>query len=162
MNEASLDCTQFSSEGFRAIKVSDLDLIVAIENECHIHPWSKGVFKDCLRVSYTCEMLMDDQADSVIVYGVMSVAAGEAHIFNVCVNVKYRRQGFGKKMITHMLEVARNKSAGEAFLEVRPSNKFAIALYEQMGFEITGRRKDYYPSDNGREDAVIMSVKLIE
>lgn len=146
---------------FKSIKDTDLDAIVEIENESHIHPWSKSVFRDCLRVSYVCDMLVQDDAETqIVVYGIMSVAVGEAHIFNVCVNADYRRQGFGEKMMRHLIDVAKNKNASIAFLEVRPSNITAISLYEKLGFETTGRRKDYYPAGNGREDAVIMSMKL--
>ena len=143
---------------FHSVTDEDLDAIIAIENESHIHPWSKSVFRDCLRVSYVCEMLKSDEA--VVVYGVMSVAAGEAHIFNVCVNAEFRRQGFGEEMMQHLIEKAKAKNAETAFLEVRPSNVSSISLYEKLGFEITGKRKDYYPSENGREDAVIMSMGL--
>ena len=146
---------------FQPITESDLDSVLEIENESHIHPWSKSVFRDCLRVSYICEMLIDEaNPENIIVYGVMSVAAGEAHIFNVCVNAGFRRQGFGEKMMLYLIDKAKNKNAGATFLEVRPSNTSAISLYEKLGFEITGRRKDYYPAENGREDAVIMSLKL--
>ncbi|MDH3327198.1 MAG: ribosomal protein S18-alanine N-acetyltransferase [Gammaproteobacteria bacterium] len=151
---------------FKSILESDLDSILAIENESHIHPWPRGVFRDCLRVSYVCDMLVDSQsgegsaAETIIVYGIMSVAAGEAHIFNVCVSADFRRQGFGEKMLSHLLAVAKNKNAEAAFLEVRPSNLTAISLYEKLGFEIVGRRKDYYPAPSGREDAVIMTMKL--
>lgn len=137
---------------------SDIDSIVEIENESHLHPWSKSVFRDCLRVSYICDMYTDN--GEILVYGIMSVAVGEAHIFNVCVNKKYRRKGYGEKMMEHLIERAKNKNAKTAFLEVRPSNEVAISLYEKLGFTITGKRKDYYPTENGREDAIIMSLKL--
>ena len=142
----------------RPMQVTDLDAVVQIENESHIHPWSKSVFRDCLRVSYICDLLEEGQ--EILVYGVMSVAVGEAHIFNVCVNQKYRRQGYGQKMMDHLLEKAKHKHATVAFLEVRPSNLSAIALYEKLGFKTTGRRKDYYPTENGREDAIVMSLEL--
>ena len=143
---------------FLPICEADLESIVEIENQSHIHPWSKGVFRDCLRVSYVCDMVKSDGC--VLVYGIMSVAAGEAHVFNVCVNAEFRRQGYGEKMMQHLLAKAKNQKAETAFLEVRPSNEVAISLYEKIGFKITGRRKDYYPSENGREDAVIMSMGI--
>ncbi len=144
---------------FRAVQESDLDTIVAIENSSHIHPWSKSVFRDCLRVSYVCDMLLSDDGQ-VVVYGVMSVAAGEAHIFNVCVNKLCRRKGYGKKMMLHLLHKAKAQNASIVFLEVRQSNAPAISLYKKLGFEATGSRKDYYPAKDGREDAVIMSMTL--
>ncbi len=144
---------------FKSIEDEDLDAIVAIEQDSHIHPWSKSVFRDCLRVSYICDVLMS--GDSIVVYGVMSIAAGEAHVFNVCVSGEFRRQGYGEEMMQHLLEIARNKKAETAFLEVRPSNEVAISLYEKLGFVVVGRRKNYYPADQGREDAVIMKMSLL-
>jgi len=142
----------------RKMRETDLDAVLAIENTSHVHPWSRGVFRDCLRVSYVCDMFTKD--DEIIVYGIMSVAAGESHIFNVCVNDKYRRQGFGQEMMMHLIKKAKKQGAEVAFLEVRPSNKVAIALYEKLGFAVTGKRKDYYPLEKGREDAFVMSLKL--
>lgn len=142
----------------KAIEESDLDAVIDIENQSHIHPWSRSVFRDCLRVSYICDMFTLDKV--IVVYGVMSIAAGESHIFNVCVNIEYRQQGYGNKMMQHLLQIAKDKNANIAFLEVRPSNTVAVSLYKKIGFETSGIRKDYYPTENGREDALIMTLNI--
>ncbi|MBB4132384.1 ribosomal protein S18 acetylase RimI-like enzyme [Xanthomonas campestris] len=43
---------------------------------------------------------------------------------------------------------------------MRPSNPSAIALYHSEGFNEIGRRPRYYPSNTGREDALVMAIEL--
>ena len=93
-------------------------------------------------------------------YGIMSLGAGEAHILNLCIDGAFRRCGLGRTMLDYLLETARDKDISAAFLEVRPSNEDAIRLYEIAGFEKVGIRKSYYQAENGREDAVVLSLRL--
>jgi ribosomal-protein-alanine N-acetyltransferase len=88
----------------------------------------------------------------------MSVAAGECHILNLCVHPQAQGNGLGKKLLTKLLLVARKHHADTAFLEVRPSNKIAITLYSNSGFNEVGMRRNYYPAKHGREDAIIMAA----
>lgn len=144
---------------FRAMQELDLDAVMTIEDEAHAFPWSRGIFQDCIRVGYYCPVLVSK--NNLIAYAVMSIAAGEAHIFNVCVNKQMRKQGFGRKMMLHLIDVAKLKKVTTVFLEVRPTNLVAQSLYSQLGFSEVGKRKDYYPAENEtREDAVIMAIEL--
>jgi len=143
---------------FQVMTEADLDDILAIENVSHTHPWSIGIFQDCLRVGYYSPMLKS--GEEIIAYGVMSIAVEEAHIFNVCVSSEYRGKGFGLQMMEHLLKVAKEKSAKSVFLEVRPSNEVAIQLYNKIGFLEVGIRKDYYPAKKGREDALIFAMDI--
>jgi ribosomal-protein-alanine N-acetyltransferase len=93
-------------------------------------------------------------------YCIMSVGAAEAHVLNLCIADDFRRQGLGERLLTHMLEIARQKNVGAVFLEVRPSNQPAISLYEKVGFNQIGTRHDYYPAKVGREDAIILAKSL--
>ena len=68
--------------------------------------------------------------------------------------------GLGKEMLNHLLNIARQHMAEIVFLEVRPSNKIAQKLYSAAGFDEVGMRTDYYPAENGREDALIMARNL--
>ena len=97
--------------------------------------------------------------DRVIGYCIISVAAGEAHVMNISVCPKFRRQGVGRHMLLHLIQFARPR-AESLFLEVRPSNPHAIELYKQSGFRQIGVRKDYYPASEGREDAIMFSLNL--
>ena len=136
----------------------DLPEIAAVELRSYAFPWSENIFRDCLRVGYTCRAL--DLSGRVIGYGVMSVGAGEAHILNVCVRDEFRNLGFGRRLLEHLLERAAAAGVAEAFLEVRPSNLAAIRLYQRLGFEQIGIRRGYYQAPDGREDAIVLKRDL--
>jgi len=86
----------------------------------------------------------------------MSIAAGEAHLLNICVIDRLRRQGIGGRLLEHMMRLAREASVERIYLEVRPSNKSAFHLYESAGFELLGVRENYYKARSGKEDAVVL------
>ena len=136
----------------------DLPEVAVIEQKSYAFPWSENIFRDCLRVGYTCRAL--DLAGQIIGYGVMSLGAGEAHILNVCVRDEFRTVGFGRRLLEHLLERAASAGVGEAFLEVRPSNLAAIRLYNRLGFEQIGIRRGYYQAPDGREDAIVLKREL--
>jgi len=136
----------------------DLPEVAAIEQQSYAFPWSENIFRDCLRVGYTCRAL--DLAGQIIGYGVMSLGAGEAHILNVCVREQFRSVGFGRRLLEHLLERAAAAGVAEAFLEVRPSNLSAIRLYQHLGFEQIGIRRGYYQAPDRREDAIVLKREL--
>ncbi|HEX6398627.1 MAG TPA: ribosomal protein S18-alanine N-acetyltransferase [Steroidobacteraceae bacterium] len=136
----------------------DLGEVAVIEQKSYAFPWSENIFRDCLRVGYTCRAL--DLAGQIIGYGVMSLGAGEAHILNVCVREQFRSVGFGRRLLEHLLERAAAAGVAEAFLEVRPSNLSAIRLYQHLGFEQIGIRRGYYQAPDGREDAIVLKREL--
>jgi ribosomal-protein-alanine N-acetyltransferase len=141
----------------RPMTEEDLEGILLIENIVYDFPWTKTIFNDCLRVGYCCWVLLDNE-NEIDAYGIMSVAAGECHILNLCVHPQAQGNGLGKKLLTKLLLVARKHHADTAFLEVRPSNKIAITLYSNSGFNVVGMRRNYYPAKHGREDAIIMAA----
>ena len=142
----------------RPLMEIDLPEVAAIEQQSYTFPWSENIFRDCLRVGYTCRAL--DLAGQIIGYGVMSLGAGEAHILNVCVREQFRSVGFGRRLLEHLLERAAAAGVAEAFLEVRPSNLSAIRLYQHLGFEQIGIRRGYYQAPDGREDAIVLKREL--
>lgn len=144
----------------RKMRRDDLTSVLKIEGKNYKYPWSENVFNDCfIAISYSC-WVCEDKEDDIIGYAVLSVAAGEAHIMNLSVDPLVQGKGIGGKMMDHLIGVARKK-AETLFLEVRPSNKSAMALYTRLGFNEVGVRKGYYPADNGREDAVILALELV-
>ena len=147
-----------NSQQFRRMLDEDVPRVMQIEKLGHAFPWTEGIFRDCIRVGYVCVVFEED--NEIIAYGVMSVAAGEAHVFNVAVDIKRRNQGLGRKVMEYLMEDARARKAQSLFLEVRPSNIAAVNLYESLGFNQIGIRKDYYPHPNGREDAMIFAMDL--
>ena len=140
--------------------ISHLPAVLAIEQQVYNYPWSEGVFHDCFKAGYSCWIC--EELDVVLGYCIISMAAGEAHIMNICVDPAEQKQGIGRRMLEHMIDLAKFTEAETIFLEVRPSNESAIALYENMGFNEIGVRKDYYPGKEGREDAVMFGLELIK
>jgi ribosomal-protein-alanine N-acetyltransferase len=138
----------------RAMRQADIEAVAAIESDTYDFPWSPGIFRDCLLAGYTNVVL--DRAGEVVGYGIMSVAAGEAHLLNICVAEEYRSQGIGRGLLNYLLRRARTFRAERLFLEVRPSNERALSLYRQMGFEMLGVRQGYYKAHDGQEDAVVL------
>lgn len=142
----------------RAMTHEDLSLVSDIERRSYGFPWSHGVFRDCLLAGYQCIVL--ESGDRVLGYGILSIAAGEAHILNLCVDPVHRSRGYGETMLDEILRRARAADVEEIFLEVRPSNTTAIALYRKKGFYQIAKRPQYYQADEGREDAAVLSKKL--
>jgi ribosomal-protein-alanine N-acetyltransferase len=143
----------------RNMTEADLDEVMAIETDIYDYPWTRGIFQDCMRVGYQCHVL--EQDDGIKAYSVLSVGVAEAHVLTLCVRPDSQRQGLGRMMMEHMLELASQGGAETILLEVRPSNESAIRLYHQLQFNEVGLRPDYYPSADGREDALIMARSLL-
>lgn len=143
---------------FRAMSVDDLEVVLANEFRAYEFPWSRGNFVDCLRGNYECRVLL--AGDDIVGHGVLSYAAGEAHVLNVCVSVDYQGRGFGRQLLMHLLERGELRGADVIFLEVRASNTVAAALYESVGFNEIGRRRNYYPAREGHEDARVLALQL--
>ena len=144
---------------FRAMRTQDLEAVSRIELTAYPHPWTFGIFRDCLAAGYECWVL--ERSGELIGYGVLSVAGGEAHVLNVCVAPSEQGHGWGRRVISRLLDLARWHRAERVFLEVRPSNVAAVALYDSIGFNEIGRRPNYYPGKRGREDALVMAMELL-
>jgi ribosomal-protein-alanine N-acetyltransferase len=142
----------------RTMEVEDLDDVMLIEEQAYAHPWTKGIFHDCLRVGY-CSWVMELDGD-IIGYGVMSVAAGEAHILNICITPDFQGRGLGRKILHRLITLARDHKVDTMFLEVRSGNRVAQMLYESEGFNEIGQRRGYYPAKDGREDAYVFAKVL--
>jgi ribosomal-protein-alanine N-acetyltransferase len=99
--------------------------------------------------------------ETIIAYGVMSVAAGEAHLLNLTVSPEWQGQGLGRRQLRRLLTLAAEHGADAVFLEVRVSNHPAISLYRNMGFNEVGLRTGYYPGKRGREDAMVLALSLL-
>jgi len=143
----------------RPMREADLDAVLAIEVRAYPFPWTRGIFRDCLNADYPAWVLERDGA--LLGYGVMSIAAGEAHVLNVCAAPEVQGQGHGRRLLRTLLQLARGRGVERVYLEVRPSNPAAIALYDSEGFNEIGRRPRYYPAKDGREDAIVMAMELL-
>ncbi|TDK19441.1 ribosomal-protein-alanine N-acetyltransferase [Luteimonas aestuarii] len=141
------------------MRVVDLDVVMAIERRAYPFPWTEGIFRDCLQAGYPARVMCD--GDGMIGYGVASIAANEAHVLNLCVDPDLQGRGHGRRLLHALVRIARGHGAERIFLEVRPSNPHAIALYHDEGFNEIGRRPRYYPARDGREDAIVMAMELL-
>lgn len=140
----------------RQMHENDLEAILAIESQSYQFPWAEGVFRDCMRMRYHCR-IAEDEAGVLSGYALMSQGAGEGHILNLCVASDVQGQGLGRFMLDRLMDIAEHHSLRAVFLEVRPSNHIALALYETAGFQEIGRRPNYYPAREGREDAIVLA-----
>ena len=143
----------------RLMTHEDMGFVSDIERRSYEYPWSHGVFRDCLLAGYQCIVL--DRDERVAGYGILSIAASEAHILNLCVDPSYRSHGYGERLLDEILFRARAASVREIFLEVRPSNQTALALYRKKGFHKVSNRPAYYQAQAGREDAAVLVKKLV-
>lgn len=142
----------------RPMRETDLLSVMAIERASYEFPWTTVIFRDCVRAGYECHVY--DSQQGLLGYGIMSLAAGECHLLNICIHPGYRRQGFASQLIEALLERARAQRARVALLEVRVSNDVAHKLYMRLGFSEIGLRKNYYPARRGREDALVLAKDL--
>lgn len=142
----------------RAMRREDLSRVSELESASYDFPWSIGIFGDCLKAGHPSWVLCLE--GRVIGYGILSVGAAEAHVLNVCIAPDQREQGFGRHLMKRLLDIARWNGAERVFLEVRPSNPNAQALYLSLGFHEIGRRPRYYPAHEGREDAIVMALEF--
>lgn len=143
----------------RKMTIEDLDDVMKGETQSYTHPWTVGLFTSCLSGKRnSCWVFELDEALKGHV--VISYGAGEAHILNLCVYPDFQGKGWGRKLLTEAEWIVKQHRAETCFLEVRPSNLAGMHLYQDMGYNEIGIRKDYYPTHKGREDAVVMAKTL--
>ncbi len=157
-NEALMRPSCNLETGFREMTVDDIPAVMEIEKQIYTHPWTAGIFKDCLRVGYNCWVY--SEKDVLLAYGLVSVAVNEAHILNLCVLPDAQGRGLGRCMLHKLMQLAEQRQGNSIFLEVRESNQVAQNLYDQEGFNRIGLRKNYYPAEDGREDALVFAKEL--
>ena len=142
----------------RQMRLRDIGFIVRNEKAANPFPRSSRIFTDYIRVSYQCWVMANKK--TIVAHGVLSVAIGESHLLTLCVHPSVQREGYGRKVLSLLLERAKNLKAEVCFLEVRRSNSGAISLYESMGFSVVSERKNYYPNGGNNEDALIMTCEF--
>jgi len=132
----------------------DIGIVAAIECAIHRFPWTPGNFSDALDSGYVCKVAELD--GNMVGYAVMMPALDEVELLNVSIAAEYQGRGLGSNLLQRMMELARGISMQRMFLEVRPSNVAALALYSKHGFREIGLRRDYYSAGDEREDAIVM------
>jgi ribosomal-protein-alanine N-acetyltransferase len=177
-NINSFSSTEGVSElSFLPMTTADLDSVLVIESASHIHPWTKGNFSDSLAAGHWAYCIRPQLEDAIKgsyldpeilwAYCILFPAVDELHLLNITVSPKLCRLGIGAKIMNAIEGVAFQKKMPRIILEVRPSNVSALQLYQSLGYEQIGLRKNYYPVDAAsglREDAWVLakSIKLEE
>ncbi len=138
--------------------LSDLDTVYRIEQISYPHPWSKNLFLSNFGKRYFNHVLIKDK--QVIGYFVCSSVAGNVALLNLTISPLFQGKHHGKKLLSFLCALASSQGEKEIWLEVRRSNTIAISLYKAINFVEVDVRKNYYPTKNGKEDALIMCCYL--
>lgn len=141
----------------RSMKDKDLDGVHRVEQSCFSSPWTRNMFEDEL-YNLNAHYLIIEIERKIIGYVGFWKIIDEGHITNVAIHHDYRKLGYGKALITALIQKAKELDIIALTLEVRVSNIPAISLYESFGFVTSGCRKKYYQDNN--EDALIMWLRL--
>lgn len=144
----------------RPMTEADVDAVSAIEQAVQPYPWTRGNFSDSLANGYLCRV--DETDEGVRGYAILMPVMDEAELLTIGVAAAQQRKGLGRAMLGEMLALARERNMRRVFLEVRPSNTAAVALYRSAGFTQVGVRRGYYQNSNGSEDALVMACDLTQ
>lgn len=140
----------------RLMTEEDLEQVETIEREAFSEPWSFDAFKSSMEQKHTI-YLVACMGRTVAGYCGIYISLDEGEIPNVAVKSSMRNRGIGERMLADLLCRAEKKGVSSVFLEVRESNAPARRLYEKLGFEAVGIRKNFY--EKPAENAVIMWKK---
>lgn len=136
-----------------------LDAVAALEKICFPEdPWSRRLFEEALKNENTSSLLALAEDRSILGYLLFTAVLDEGGVDNIAVAPAARRQGIASALLEAFHRYGREHGLASLFLEVRPSNTGAAALYEKLGYREVGRRKNYYLSP--KEDAIMMKLEL--
>jgi [ribosomal protein S18]-alanine N-acetyltransferase len=138
---------------------SDLEEILAIEQQSFAAPWSLQMFRETICFPHSLNFVIRKRVDNTLVgYANFYLVVDEVQVLNIAVDPIQRNLGYGKALLVYAIEELRNRHASDFYLEVREGNEGARHLYRTLGFVQIGRRKKYYPENN--EDAIVMHLKV--
>ncbi|MFT4058277.1 MAG: ribosomal protein S18-alanine N-acetyltransferase [Legionella sp.] len=147
----------------RPMTEADIDDVYAIEITTHIAPWKKSIIKDCVRAGYNCLILEIQIREQRVISGyiICREKDGYCHLLNFCIAKHFQSKGYGRKFLEYLVAtISENKEMAYIILEVRPSNKTAVHLYESFGFKINKIKKAYYTDNEFIEDAIVFKKNL--
>jgi ribosomal-protein-alanine N-acetyltransferase len=147
-----------------AITPEDLDEILAIDRSAFERPWQRTSFTEELAeinaYSYVVRARLAGKCSGVIAYVFVRILLTEMHILRIAVATDFQARGVATWLLRRCFNLAREKGADSVLIEVRPTNQSAITLYHKLGFQLLGRRPNYYPESG--EDALVMVKHLKE
>lgn len=133
----------------------DSTYIAKLEAEYIECPWSEAVVRDTIADELSTIYLLTE-GDNILGYGGLKMALDTAEVYNIVVDERFRRRGYGSVILCKLIEHAVEHGANEMFLELNEHNEAALNLYSLHGFKISYMRKNYYRSGN----ALIMKKEL--
>ena len=154
------------------LTIERIDAVCAVEQTAYTHPWTRANFTDSMAVGYHCQCLLapglaegvtspvTSLGETLIGYFVAMKGVDEVHLLNITVAPAFQRQGWAPLMLEALTGWSRAEGAQWLWLEVRTSNRRAQEVYQRYGYRRVGERRNYYPAERGREDAIVMSFKL--
>lgn len=131
-----------------------LSVISKIEKQSHAFPWTDKILESNFGQRYFNFILLD--GDDIVGYYFANQVAGEASLLNIAIAPEHQGKGYGRMLLTHLIEQCQAQDLFQLWLEVRESNLAAYHLYVNVGFNEVDRRIGYYPANVGREDAIMM------
>lgn len=140
------------------LSTTDLSQAWEIEKRAHAFPWSENTFASNQGERYLNYQLMAE--GKMAAFAITQIVLDEATLFNIAVDPAFQRRGLGRELLEHLIDELEKRGVVTLWLEVRASNLAAIALYEQLGFNEATIRRNYYPTVDGREDAIIMALPI--
>lgn len=143
----------------RPMTEADIPAVMAMESQACMHPihaWSDDNYRSSMRAGYWLRVRVDAQTGEVLAVCVAMDGVDEMHLLNIAVDRRLHGHGVAQDFMRVLYQLCVQRGATALWLEVRPSNARAKALYDRQGFESVGVRKNYYPAQQGREDALVM------
>ena len=140
----------------RPMVASDIPAVAALERACFSQPWSERVLEGEMKNPNSI-FFVAEQTELVGYIGMQHIL-DEGYLANVAVDSAYRRSGVGTALLQRLLAFAQQEKLAFITLEVRQSNQPAIRFYQKYGFEVVGRRRNFYESPT--EDALLMTKFL--
>ena len=141
-----------------AMGVNDIPAVSALEASLQAFPWSPGNFADSLSAGHAARVLC--AGADLLGFSVVMHVVDEAHLLNIGIARAHQGHGHGTRLLNEIMADARTAGALRMLLEVRPSNRQALAFYQHFGFRQVGVRRAYYPAALGREDALVFDKDL--
>ncbi|MBR9858590.1 MAG: ribosomal protein S18-alanine N-acetyltransferase [Gammaproteobacteria bacterium] len=140
--------------------------MLAVEQAAHTHPWSRNLLADSFGERYFTGSLwlsasQRQEPEQLLGYFIADRILDESTLMNICVSPAWQGQGLGRQLMAHYLRLCEQQGLTQLWLEVRSSNTSAQALYQSCGYAECGRRRHYYRTDTGFEDAVLMNQVLM-
>ena len=144
------------------VSPQDIDNILTIDRAAFERPWQRKSFlaelahKDAF--SYVVRHQLNHQSSQIVAYVFVRIILNEMHILRIAVAASFQTKGVASRMLRQCFVLAQHKQLDAVYIEVRPSNNSAIALYRKAGFQSLGTRPNYYPETG--EDALVMVKRL--